>query len=113
MCMRFLSHLPTVVRVLGVAALLTCGAAGTATAGTYLFIQTLPGDSTHTPHMGWIDLSYYSQTVGAKPCLQATVDKNLDRATPGLAAYALSTQRIPLAIIEVWSGGTSDQLRLR
>jgi type VI protein secretion system component Hcp len=113
MRMRLLSYLNTVVRVLAVAALLTCGAVGTATAGTYLFIEGLAGDSGHPQHVGWIDVTSYSQSVGVKPCLKATFWKNLDRATPGMAAYAMSTQKIPLAIIEVWSGGTPDQLRLR
>ena len=78
-----------------------------------MLIAGLPGDAGHSQNVGWIDVTSYSQSAGVRPCLKAVVTKALDRATPGPATFAVSGQKIPLATIEIWSGGVADHLVFR
>lgn len=56
----------------------------------FLRIPGLQGESRDSRHMNEIDLVSYTQAVGTKACLKVIAVKNLDRASPGLAALALT-----------------------
>jgi type VI protein secretion system component Hcp len=58
----------------------------------FMKFPPLVGDSTVEGHVGEIELLSYTQTAGTNACFKVTAVKNLDRASPGLAAFAISNQ---------------------
>jgi len=60
----------------------------------FMKIPGLDGEATADGHQKEIELVSYTQTVGTGACFKASVVKNLDKASPGLAVLAVTNQAV-------------------
>jgi type VI secretion system secreted protein Hcp len=101
------------------------GAAGGARAGhIFLKLANIPGESTDEKHKDEIELLSFSlgfvndwlqargagaSSSGAGVCDALTLTKNIDRASPGLLAAAMTGRHIPQGVLSFTTGGQVSQ----
>lgn len=108
----------------GVLAAFLVGAGGSAWAGKiYLKLTNIPGESTDAIHKDEIELLSFSlafvndwlqtrgtgASSGAGVCDALTLTKNIDRASPGLLARAMTGRHIPEGVLSFTTDGEVSQ----
>ncbi|NJD88712.1 MAG: type VI secretion system tube protein Hcp [Betaproteobacteria bacterium] len=77
------------------------GAVPAAADQIFLQIANLPGESLDKAHKDWIEVLSYSQGVSAGRCSQISIQKSVDRSTPGLMELAAFQKPVASATLAV------------